>query len=45
VRGVYGRHPYIDEMRHAFEMLANQIERIVQVGCSTPPVAPNFCSD
>ena len=29
VRGVYDRHQYIEEMRHAFEMLANQIERIV----------------
>jgi integrase len=29
VRGVYDRHPYIEEMRHAFEALANQIERIV----------------
>jgi len=28
-RGVYDRHPYIEEMRHAFEALANQIERIV----------------
>ena len=30
VRGVYDRHPYIEEMRHAFEALANQIERIVR---------------
>jgi integrase len=29
VRGVYDRHQYIEEMRHAFEALANQIERIV----------------
>jgi integrase len=29
VRGVYDRHRYVDEMRHAFEALANQIERIV----------------
>jgi integrase len=29
VRGVYDRHKYLDEMRHAFEALAAQIERIV----------------
>jgi integrase len=29
VRGVYDRHKYLDEMRHAFEALAVQIERIV----------------
>src|SRR5262245_58303487 len=29
VRGVYDRHQYIEEMRHAFEALANQIKRIV----------------
>jgi integrase len=29
MRGVYDKHRYIDEMRHAFEVLANQIERIV----------------
>jgi hypothetical protein len=29
-RGVYDRHPYIEEMRHAFEALSNQIERIVR---------------
>jgi integrase len=29
VRGIYDRHPYIDEMRHAFELLAAQIDRIV----------------
>jgi integrase len=29
VRGVYDRHQYIEEMRRAFEALANQIERIV----------------
>jgi integrase len=29
VRGVYDRHRYIDEMRHGFEALAAQIERIV----------------
>jgi integrase len=29
VRGVYDRHKYLDEMRHAFEVLAAQIERIV----------------
>ena len=29
VRGVYDKHQYIEEMRHAFEALANQIERIV----------------
>jgi integrase len=28
-RGVYDRHQYIEEMGHAFEALANQIERIV----------------
>jgi hypothetical protein len=28
-RGVYDRHRYIEGMRHAFEGLANQIERIV----------------
>jgi len=29
VRGVYDRHQYRDEMLHAFEALASQIERIV----------------
>ena len=29
VRGVYDRHQYLNEMRHAFEALAAQIERIV----------------
>ena len=29
VRGVYDRHPYIEEMRHAFEALASRIERIL----------------
>jgi integrase len=29
VRGIYDRHKFIDEMRHAFEALAAQIERIV----------------
>jgi len=29
VRGVYDRHQYVDEMRHAFEALAAEIERIV----------------
>jgi integrase len=29
VRGTYDRHKYIEEMRHAFEALATQIERIV----------------
>jgi integrase len=29
IRGVYDRHQYLEEMRHAFEALANQIERIV----------------
>jgi integrase len=29
VRGVYDRHSYENEMRRAFEALANQIERIV----------------
>ena len=28
-RGVYDRHPYIDEMRQAFEDLAKQIKKIV----------------
>jgi len=29
VRGTYDRHQYLDEMRHAYEALAAQIERIV----------------
>jgi integrase len=29
VRGIYDRHRYIDEMRHAFEALAAQLDRIV----------------
>jgi integrase len=29
VRGVYDRHRYLEEMRHAFEKLAAQIDRIV----------------
>jgi integrase len=29
VRGVYDRHRYLEEMGHAFERLASQIERIV----------------
>jgi integrase len=29
VRGVYDRHPYIEEMRYAFEALAAQIARII----------------
>jgi integrase len=29
VRGVYDRHKYLDEMRHAFEALAAEIHRIV----------------
>jgi integrase len=29
VRGVYDRHKFVEEMRHAFEALATQIERIV----------------
>jgi integrase len=29
VRGVYDRHRYLEEMKHAFETLAAQIERIV----------------
>jgi hypothetical protein len=29
VRGVYDRHQYLEEMRHAFEALAAQIARIV----------------
>jgi integrase len=29
VRGVYDRHRYLEEMRHAFEALATQIDRIV----------------
>jgi hypothetical protein len=29
VRGTYDRHAYAEEMRHAFEALAAQIERIV----------------
>ena len=28
-RGVYDRHTYEPEMRHAFEALATQIERVV----------------
>jgi hypothetical protein len=31
-RGVYDRHPYIDEMREAFEALAKQIDEIVHPG-------------
>ena len=30
VRGVYDRHRYLEEMRHAFERLASQIDRIVK---------------
>ena len=30
VRGVYDRHSYLDEKRHAFEALAGQIERILR---------------
>ena len=29
VRGIYDRHEYLKEKRHAFEALAAQIERIV----------------
>jgi hypothetical protein len=29
VRGTYDRHRYLDEMLHAYEALAAQIERIV----------------
>jgi integrase len=29
VRGVYDRHAYLEEKRHAFEALAGQIDRIV----------------
>jgi hypothetical protein len=29
VRGIYDRHRYLEEMRHAYEALAAQIERIV----------------
>jgi integrase len=32
IRGTYDRHGYINEMRHAFEVLASLVERIV-----TPP--------
>jgi integrase len=34
VRGVYDRHRYIDEMRHAFEALAAEIETVLH----PPPV-------
>jgi integrase len=29
IRGIYDKHPFVDEMRHAFEALAALIERIV----------------
>jgi integrase len=29
VRGVYDRHHYLDEMRHAFESLASLIDNII----------------
>lgn len=29
VRGIYDRHRYLEEMRHAYELLAAQIERII----------------
>jgi hypothetical protein len=29
VRGVYDRHKYLEEMRHAYEMLAALIQRII----------------
>jgi integrase len=32
VRGVYDRHKYRDEMLHAFEALAAQIDRIIKAG-------------
>jgi hypothetical protein len=30
VRGVYDRHQYLEEMRHAFERLASLIDTIVR---------------
>ena len=32
VRGVYDRHAYINEMRHAFEALAGQIDIVLKRG-------------
>jgi integrase len=38
VRGVYDRHGYRDEKRHAFEALAQQIERIVNPQSNVIPM-------
>jgi integrase len=38
VRGVYDRHGYRDEKRHAFEALAQQIERIVNPQLNVIPL-------
>jgi integrase len=38
VRGVYDRHKYLDEMRHAFEALSSQIDRIVDPQDNIVPI-------
>jgi len=40
VRGVYDRHQYVDEMRHAFEALAALIARLVSADEATGPLKP-----
>ncbi len=39
VRGVYDRHAYFDEKKHAFEVLAAQIDRILNPQANVVPLA------
>jgi len=39
VRGIYDRHRYTEEMRHAFEALSAQIDRIVDPQENVVPMA------
>jgi hypothetical protein len=38
VRGVYDRHQYRDEMAHAYEALAAQIDRIINPQANVLPL-------
>ncbi len=38
VRGIYDRHEYFEEKKRAFELLAGQIERIVNPQANVVPM-------
>ena len=38
VRGIYDRHEYFEEKKRAFELLARQIERIVNPQANVVPM-------